>query len=211
MRWDPAQFGGVQQVTVPSGRLWKPDVILYEIAGLEDYDRSTQVSITHEGWVEQWQPRLLESSCPLNLFHFPLDTHTCNLTFMSQAHTVGEVDLYWGPGIRSGQGDVSFSRGEWELTSLSVPTNPQQQSLCNRPSVRVQVTVRRRPLLYVVMLLLPTSVLMLLDLLSLLIPAYLKQRLSVTVTIFTGHFIFLITIFTLFPPFTIKLPLIGEC
>ncbi|XP_041961123.1 5-hydroxytryptamine receptor 3A-like [Alosa sapidissima] len=208
LRWDPSMFGGVQQVTVASERLWRPDVILFEIAGMEDYDRSPQVSISHDGWVEQYQPRLLESSCPLNLFHFPLDTHICNLTFISQAHTEGEVELYWGPGISGGQGDVSFSRGEWELTSLTVHTNPRRRKPNNRPSISAQVTVRRRPLLYVVMLLLPTSLLILLDLLSFLIPAYLKQRLSVTATIFTGHFIFLIAIFTLFPPFSIKLPLI---
>ncbi|KAL2086304.1 hypothetical protein ACEWY4_017363 [Coilia grayii] len=234
LRWDPGQFGGVQQVTLPADKLWRPDLILYEIAGLEDYDRSTQLSVTHNGWVEQYQPRLLETSCPLNLFHFPLDTHTCNLTFMSQTHTVGEMELYWGPGMSDGWEDTSFSRGEWELIAISaITSHPQQrthghptlraqweliaisaitshpqQRTHDHPTLRAQVTVRRRPLLYVVMLLLPTALLMLLDLLSFLIPAYLKQRLSVTATIFTGHFLFLIAVFTLFPPFTTKLPLI---
>ncbi|XP_063044463.1 5-hydroxytryptamine receptor 3A-like [Engraulis encrasicolus] len=118
------------------------------------------------------------------------------------------MDLHWGPGITRVQGDSFFSRGEWELTSISIPTSSQHSTAHQRPTIKAQVTVRRRPLLYVVMLLLPTAVLMLLDLLCFLIPIYLKQRLSVMATIFTGHFLFLIAIFTLFPPFTTKLPLI---
>ncbi|XP_066507103.1 5-hydroxytryptamine receptor 3A-like [Hoplias malabaricus] len=204
LRWDSSQYGGVHKVTVPANRIWLPDIILYETANVDEDPQSRSVSVTNDGWVELQQPRLLESSCPLNLYHFPLDQQTCNLTFLSQSHTAMEVELYWGRRER----DRVFSRGEWEILSLSVPPHIQPIPHFNTSAIRVQVTVRRSPLLYLVTLLLPSALVLVLDLLAFLIPVYLKQRLSVMAAVYTGHFIFIITIFTLFPPFTLQLPLI---
>ena len=27
--WDPAEYGGVQQLHVPSDHIWRPDIVLY--------------------------------------------------------------------------------------------------------------------------------------------------------------------------------------
>ncbi|KAG9262732.1 5-hydroxytryptamine receptor 3A-like [Astyanax mexicanus] len=204
LSWNSSQYGGVLRVTVPAQSIWLPDIILYETATTDEEQRSSYVSATDGGWVELQQPRLLESSCPLNLYHFPLDQHTCNLTFLSQSHTAMEVEVFWGRRER----DSVFSRGEWEIISLAVPPDLQSIPHFNTSTIRVQVTVRRSPLLYVVTLLLPSALMLVLDLLAFLIPVHLKQRLSVMATVYTGHFIFIITVFTLFPPFTQQLPLI---
>ncbi|KAI4900955.1 hypothetical protein NFI96_025295 [Prochilodus magdalenae] len=204
LQWDPSQYGGVQRVTIPAHRIWLPDIILYEMANIDEESQYSRVSVTNDGWAELQKPRLLESSCPLNLYHFPLDQHTCNLTFLSQSHTVTEVEVYWGRKEK----DSVFSRGEWEILSLSVPPHLQPVPHFNTSTIRVQVTVRRSPLLYMVTLLLPSALMLVLDLLAFLIPVYLKQRLSVMAAVYTGHFIFIITVFTLFPPFTLQLPLI---
>lgn len=29
LRWNPKQFGGVEFIRVPSNRIWKPDIVLY--------------------------------------------------------------------------------------------------------------------------------------------------------------------------------------
>ncbi|XP_069050238.1 5-hydroxytryptamine receptor 3A-like [Lepisosteus oculatus] len=213
LSWEPALYHGVRQVSVPVKELWIPDISVHEIAGENSLPRSHLVSVSHLGQVEQIQPHLLVSSCPLDLHHFPLDRHTCNLTFGSLAHTWEEVRVQLSPQfVEIGRNwDRSFSQGEWELVSLTVP-GPTSSILSKSPSntstVRVQVTVRRRPLLYLVTLLLPSSFLLLLDGLAFLIPPYYKQRLSVKTTIFTGHFIFIFMVFSLFPPFRGQLPLI---
>ncbi|KAG5854139.1 hypothetical protein ANANG_G00034390 [Anguilla anguilla] len=100
-------------------------------------------------------------------------------------------------------------QGEWEVLSITASSTLQPlPHLLHTSAVRVQVTVRRRPLLYLVTLLLPSSLLLLLDALGFFIPVHLKQRISMKGSIFTGHFIFIISIFTLFPPFTRDMPLI---
>uniref|UniRef100_W5MT39 Neurotransmitter-gated ion-channel ligand-binding domain-containing protein n=1 Tax=Lepisosteus oculatus TaxID=7918 RepID=W5MT39_LEPOC len=209
----PALYHGVRQVSVPVKELWIPDISVHEIAGENSLPRSHLVSVSHLGQVEQIQPHLLVSSCPLDLHHFPLDRHTCNLTFGSLAHTFRPKLKIWLSTVTliPSSFSRSFSQGEWELVSLTVP-GPTSSILSKSPSntstVRVQVTVRRRPLLYLVTLLLPSSFLLLLDGLAFLIPPYYKQRLSVKTTIFTGHFIFIFMVFSLFPPFRGQLPLI---
>ncbi|XP_018603471.2 5-hydroxytryptamine receptor 3A-like [Scleropages formosus] len=212
LSWDPAHHRGVRRVNLPEEKLWVPDVVLAEMAGYETTPRATQVSVSHLGRVEQWKPRLLQSRCPLDLYKFPLDTHTCNLTFGLLTHSYEEVQVDWASHLQEGwrEWDWTFSVGEWELVSLTVLPYHQATWSLNTSAVRVQVTVRRQPLLYLVTLLLPSSLLLVLDLLAFFIPPYLKQRLSVKATIFTGHFIFIITIFTFFPPFTRDLPLIGQ-
>ncbi|MBN3324497.1 5HT3A protein, partial [Atractosteus spatula] len=226
LSWDPALYHGVRQVSVPVKELWIPDISVHEIAGENSLPRSHLVSVSHLGQVEQIQPHLLVSGCPLDLHHFPLDRHTCNLTFGSLAHTyLNELfntsHLFWLSTVTLipfsfsliPRSSLSFSQGEWELVSLTVPgptSSILSKSHSNTSTVRVQVTVRRRPLLYLVTLLLPSSFLLLLDGLAFLIPPYYKQRLSVKTTIFTGHFIFIFMVFSLFPPFRGQLPLIGE-
>ncbi|KAL4648721.1 5-hydroxytryptamine receptor 3A-like [Arapaima gigas] len=210
LSWDPAHHHGVRRVTLPAEKLWVPDVILAEMVGYEEPPRSAQVSVSHLGQVEQWNPRLLQTSCPLDLYNFPLDQHTCNLTFGLLTHSREEAQVDWTPQLKEGwrEWDWTFSMGEWEVTSLTVLPFRQITWSLNNSAIRVQVTVRRQPLFYLVTLLLPSSLLLVLDLLAFFIPPYLKQRLSVKATIFTGHFIFIVTIFTFFPPFTRDLPLI---
>lgn len=29
LKWDPAEFGGIKQIRIPSEKVWKPDIILY--------------------------------------------------------------------------------------------------------------------------------------------------------------------------------------
>jgi len=29
LKWDPRLYGGVQQIRVPVGKIWKPDIVLY--------------------------------------------------------------------------------------------------------------------------------------------------------------------------------------
>uniref|UniRef100_W5MT52 Neurotransmitter-gated ion-channel ligand-binding domain-containing protein n=1 Tax=Lepisosteus oculatus TaxID=7918 RepID=W5MT52_LEPOC len=209
----PALYHGVRQVSVPVKELWIPDISVHEIAGENSLPRSHLVSVSHLGQVEQIQPHLLVSSCPLDLHHFPLDRHTCNLTFGSLAHTCKDlcpsVTVLLSPSHSLSLFTVLLSPSH-SLSLFNVLLSPShsQSLFASDILFYCQVTVRRRPLLYLVTLLLPSSFLLLLDGLAFLIPPYYKQRLSVKTTIFTGHFIFIFMVFSLFPPFRGQLPLI---
>ncbi|KAK6493395.1 5-hydroxytryptamine receptor 3A-like [Huso huso] len=211
LRWDPDHYQGVKRLSLPLEELWIPDITVYETVAEDNAPSVRVVYVSHCGLVEYRRPMQITSSCPLDLFHFPLDTQTCNLTFGTlAAHTKRDVKVrltdqfeeFWR------NWDFSALKGEWELLSISVADS--QQPLYNHHSsaVRVQVTVRRRPLFYMVNLILPSALLLLLDVLGYLIPPYYKQRLSYKSTTFTGYFIFILMVFSLFPPFRGSLPLI---
>ncbi|XP_028658679.2 5-hydroxytryptamine receptor 3A-like [Erpetoichthys calabaricus] len=149
---------------------------------------------------------LLSSVCPLNFFSFPLDAQTCNLTFGVLAHSSSQVQVKMGNQLKvsSSQQAVSSLKGEWELLSIQeVKVHFERRS-----AIRVQVTVRRRALFYIVNLIVPSALLMLLDVMGFFLPPSNKQRLTYKATTFIGYFIFILMVFTLFPPFMGPLPLI---
>ncbi|KAG2466080.1 5HT3A protein, partial [Polypterus senegalus] len=161
------------------------------------------VYVSHDGQVELLRMQLLSSMCPLNFYNFPLDAQTCNLTFGVLAHN-----------------STFHSSGPFHLNFLTVSTftvlsrnthwclSHDRDSFCMFSGF--QVTVRRRALFYIVNLIVPSALLMLLDVMGFLLPPSNKQRLTYKATTFIGYFIFILMVFTLFPPFMGPLPLIGE-
>ncbi|KAK9884955.1 hypothetical protein WA026_009191, partial [Henosepilachna vigintioctopunctata] len=35
LKWDPKEYGGVEMLHVPSDHIWRPDIVLYNNAGMD--------------------------------------------------------------------------------------------------------------------------------------------------------------------------------
>lgn len=112
-RWDPAEYGGVTELYVPSEHIWLPDIVLYNKwvatavnAGprqsncgfsLSSADGEyvvttmTKAVLHHTGKVVWSPPAIFKSSCEIDVRYFPFDQQTCFMKFGSWTYDGDQV------------------------------------------------------------------------------------------------------------------------
>uniref|UniRef100_A0A3Q3RKS3 5-hydroxytryptamine (serotonin) receptor 3B n=1 Tax=Mastacembelus armatus TaxID=205130 RepID=A0A3Q3RKS3_9TELE len=204
--WDPEEFDGVSEISLSSDAIWIPDVILSEFVDEGKSPPIPYVYVNSSGSVKNYRPMQVVLACSLEMYAFPFDKQNCSLTFRSWLHSVKEIDLaLW----RSAEAIANDKRefmndGEWEL--LSIPSHYCTSLLSFR---LIQVLIRRRPLLYVVGLLIPSIFLMLVDVISFYLPLNSGTRIVFKISILLGYTVFRVNLTDEMPATAVRTPLIG--
>ncbi|CAB1352379.1 unnamed protein product [Coregonus sp. 'balchen'] len=205
------EFDGITEISLSSDAIWVPDLIISEFVDVGESPAIPYVYVNSSGMVKNNKPIQVVSACDLELYAFPFDKQNCTLTFRSWLHSVSEVNLtLWRSAEEIANDQKSFmDDGEWEL--LSVPSRYWQLRLDNRDYAHIQfnVLIRRRPLLYVVSLLIPSIFLMLVDIISFYLPPNSGTRITFKTSILLGYTVFRVNLMNEMPATTIRTPLIG--
>uniref|UniRef100_A0A3Q1ELR0 5-hydroxytryptamine receptor 3A-like n=1 Tax=Acanthochromis polyacanthus TaxID=80966 RepID=A0A3Q1ELR0_9TELE len=199
--WDPDECDGVTRVSLPVKQLWSPDIIVYEVD--DDVSQACPyVYANHTGHI-RWDRMLrLVSACNLEIFSFPFDVQNCTFTFGSYMHT---RDVRVSPALTFKEMSRNSKRyleasGEWELVDILGETSILQFGIDEWDIITFwQVVIKRRPVLYVVNLLIPSSFLMLIDILSFYLPPHSVDRASFKMTLILGYTVFLLIMNDLLP------------
>ncbi|XP_017575374.1 5-hydroxytryptamine receptor 3B [Pygocentrus nattereri] len=209
--WDPEEFDGITEISLSSDAIWVPDVIISEFVDEGKSPVIPYVYVNSSGIVKNYKPIQVVSACDLEIYAFPFDKQNCTLTFRSWLHSVSEVDLaLW----RSAEVIANDTRefmndGEWEL--LSIPSLYWKMNLADRDYAHIQfnLLIRRRPLLYVVSVLIPSIFLMVVDVTSFYLPPNSGTRITFKTSILLGYTVFRVNLMDEIPATAIKTPLIG--
>ncbi|KAL7853893.1 hypothetical protein AOLI_G00207370 [Acnodon oligacanthus] len=211
LMWDPEEFDGITEISLSSDAIWVPDVIISEFVDEGKSPVIPYVYVNSSGIVKNYKPIQVVSACDLEIYAFPFDKQNCTLTFRSWLHSVNEVDLaLW----RSAEVIANDTRefmndGEWEL--LSIPSHYWKMNLADRDYAHIQfnLLIRRRPLLYVVSVLIPSIFLMVVDVTSFYLPPNSGTRITFKTSILLGYTVFRVNLMDEIPATAIKTPLIG--
>uniref|UniRef100_H3B7V8 Neurotransmitter-gated ion-channel ligand-binding domain-containing protein n=1 Tax=Latimeria chalumnae TaxID=7897 RepID=H3B7V8_LATCH len=219
--WDPVDFDGMERIALPVEFLWRPDFYFYEFIGPGHMgeDASPHVPylyVNHNGVVTYVVPSKLVTSCHLDVFYFPFDTHTCTLTIGPYLSIVNDITM----GHHSTPQELFLKSlehikesGEWELTDFDSEllsflyqeiVNPDEWAM-----MIYTVKIRRRPTHYLVNLLIPSALLMLIEILSFFLPAHSTDRSIFKVTVLLGYTVFLLFVNDILPNNSGGTPLIG--
>uniref|UniRef100_A0A182VMD7 Neurotransmitter-gated ion-channel ligand-binding domain-containing protein n=1 Tax=Anopheles merus TaxID=30066 RepID=A0A182VMD7_ANOME len=91
-KWDPAEYGGVTELYVPSEHIWLPDIVLYNNADGEYVVTTLTKAILHyTGKVIWTPPAIFKSSCEIDVRYFPFDQQTCFMKFGSWTYDGNQV------------------------------------------------------------------------------------------------------------------------
>ncbi|CAL8253072.1 unnamed protein product [Merluccius merluccius] len=188
------------------------NIIVYEFVDDDVSQACPYVYLNYTGHI-RWDRMLrLVSSCNLEIFSFPFDVQNCTFTFGSYMHTIRDVRV--SPALTFEEMSGNSKRyleasGEWELVVILGETSILQFGIDEWDIITFWVVIKRRPVLYVVNLLIPSSFLMLIDILSFYLPPHSVDRASFKMTLILGYTVFLLIMNDLLPSTANGTPIIG--
>ncbi|XP_065119444.1 5-hydroxytryptamine receptor 3C-like [Paramisgurnus dabryanus] len=154
----------------------------------------------------------LTTTCKMDLYNFPFDIQICNLTLQSLTYTEDQLQL-------TEDGDKDFTaleskkvfqtEGEWKLISINTTTTYSETLWINRSRSTFEITIRRRPLLYIINLIFPVFCVLVLDVVSFFIKASVAEKLGFKVTLLLASSVLLLILHDKLPSTSEKIPLIG--
>ncbi|XP_071764164.1 5-hydroxytryptamine receptor 3A [Centroberyx gerrardi] len=210
--WDPDKCDGVTRISLPVKQLWSPDIIVYEFVDDDVSQACPYVYVNHTGHI-RWDRMLrLVSACNLEIFSFPFDVQNCTFTFGSYMHTIRDVRV--SPALTFEEMSGNSKRyleasGEWEVVVILGEASILRFGIDEWDIITFWVVIKRRPVLYVVNLLIPSSFLMLIDILSFYLPPHSVDRASFKMTLILGYTVFLLIMNDLLPSTANGTPIIG--
>uniref|UniRef100_T1KYX4 Neurotransmitter-gated ion-channel ligand-binding domain-containing protein n=1 Tax=Tetranychus urticae TaxID=32264 RepID=T1KYX4_TETUR len=193
LTWNSSDYGGLTSLRIPSSRIWKPDLLLYNSADPRfDSTYPTNLVVQSNGSIFYLPPGVFTSTCKIDITWFPFDDQLCKLKFGSWSHDMSQVDL----DVISNQGDLStyIENGEWILLGILGRRNKVLYRCCADPFTDVTYTIhiRRRTLYYGINLIIPCLIISSMTLLGFTLPPDSGEKLTLGVTILLSMTVFLL-------------------
>ncbi|ESN98444.1 hypothetical protein HELRODRAFT_84500 [Helobdella robusta] len=224
LKWDPADYSGLNKLHVPPQDLWIPDIVLYNNAdGNYEVTLMTMVSIHSDGRVRWEPPVVYKSSCPIDVEFYPFDEQRCSFKFGSwtydgfqekrikhQANKTTNVCLY----VYSGSIDLrDFTESvEWDLLKVPGRRNQKYYTCCVEPftDITFSIFIRRKTLFHTVNLIIPCVSITCLTVLVFYLPSDSGEKISLCISILLSLTVFFLLLAEIIPPTSLVIPLIGK-
>uniref|UniRef100_A0A673UJ20 5-hydroxytryptamine receptor 3C n=1 Tax=Suricata suricatta TaxID=37032 RepID=A0A673UJ20_SURSU len=184
--WDPEKCGAISKLTVTIENLWLPDIFIVESTDVDQTPEGLSTYVTNDGHI---------------VYNKPM-RQNCTLTFSSFLYTVENMVLgmekeMWE--IADMSRDIVRTQGEWEFLGIDKATPKMSVGSSLFYQIMFYVAIRRRPSLYVISLLVPSSFLISIDALSFYLPPESKNRAPLKITLLLGYNVFLLMTNKLLP------------
>uniref|UniRef100_A0A8R1DHC1 Uncharacterized protein n=1 Tax=Caenorhabditis japonica TaxID=281687 RepID=A0A8R1DHC1_CAEJA len=208
LAWNPADYGNISNLHVPSDRVWLPDIVLFNNAdGNYEVSFKSNVFVDHHGDVTWVPPAMFKSSCRIDVEWFPFDEQCCTLVFGSWTYNSEEVRLHWYNNIQAVQlHDYSYS-GIWDV--IDVPGQLVLKPDTKENKMVFNVVIRRKTLFYTVILIIPTVLMAFLSVMAFYLPVDSGEKVSLTISLLLALVVFLLLVSKILPP-TSNIPLMGK-
>ncbi|XP_016073509.1 PREDICTED: 5-hydroxytryptamine receptor 3C-like [Miniopterus natalensis] len=202
IRWNPEECGGIRKLSIATDNLWIPDIFIKEFMDIDQTPTGLMAYVTSEGYIRYDKPMKVTSICNLDIFYFPFDEQNCTLTFSSFIYTVETLVLGLMKEVQeisNTSQNVMQNKGEWTLLDIHQRKVKMTMGTNQYDEIIFYVAIRRRPNLYVINLLVPSSFLIVIDSLSFYLPAESEIRPPFKMTLLLGYNVFLLMMSNLLP------------
>ena len=188
LSWNTSDYDGVGVVEMPVDSIWVPHVYITNSLDTKSLLADALiVSVYHNGTVQKYLDRIVETTCVMDLEKYPYDTQNCPLLFY-YLHPPSSMELCVESFLlkTSASKSLSFS-SEWHLDTQKVQIVSGFEDL-KYPSVSLKV--RRKTTFYTVCLVLPMVLMSFMNTLVFLVPLQSGEKVSFLVSIFVSTSVF---------------------
>ncbi|XP_060889753.1 5-hydroxytryptamine receptor 3A-like [Labrus mixtus] len=211
LSWDEQECG-TKRVSIPREHLWIPDIVITEFMDEDVSPRTPYVYLYNTGLVHDDKPLRVVNTCQLVIYTFPFDMQNCSFTFQPFLHFAQDITLIQSrtaEEILKESLKVLKTKGEWELIDIKAALSTLQITEGRFSEIKFYLILRRRPVIYVVNLLIPSCFLVTVDLFSFFLPPHSVDRGSFKMTLILGYTVFLLIMNDLLPVTGETTPLIN--
>ncbi|KAM9315930.1 acetylcholine receptor subunit gamma-like [Gastrophryne carolinensis] len=221
LSWDPKEYGGIEVTRIPSTMVWLPDVGLENnVDGTFDIALYANTLVSYDGSVYWLPPAIYESSCPVVVTHFPFDWQNCSMVFQSKTYSASEIELLLtvkeeGPIEWIEIDPEAFTEnGEWAIKHMPAKKIIDQRLTpddINYQSIVFYLIIQRKPLFYVINIIVPCVLISFVSVLVYFLPAKAGgQKCTVSINILLAQTVFLFLIAKKIPETSTAVPLIVK-
>lgn len=184
--WTPATYNGITSILVPQNDIWRPDITLDNgMASKTGLGKKfIQATVANDGKVT-WSPyEVFQTSCSIDISHFPFDTQRCEIRFITWMNDDTKVKLNIGSG---GFYTSNFEEnGKWKVDSMS----SSSETVDGKTTLLFTLNLRRKSSFYVLFLLLPAVLLSVLNVFVFVLPAGSGEKTGYTIAVFLSYALF---------------------
>ncbi|XP_028416049.1 neuronal acetylcholine receptor subunit alpha-5-like [Dendronephthya gigantea] len=189
LKWNPAEYGGINSVHVDHDLFWFPDVAVFNEAGFESeivilhHRLRTKMVITKDGYCTWQAPVTLNSYCTLDLTDFPFDEQKCPIQIGSWTHPGEKINMTYSD--RNADLSHYITSGEWILQSatLSQDFGYYKPEISPHPYITLSLKIQRRPDYYKNQMIIPLILVTSLAIYSFILPLNIEAQISIVLTI----------------------------
>ncbi|XP_058902725.1 acetylcholine receptor subunit epsilon isoform X2 [Kogia breviceps] len=222
LNYSKGDFGGLEILRVPSELVWLPEIVLENnIDGQFGVAYEANVLVSEGGYVSWLPPAIYRSICAMEVTYFPFDWQNCSLVFRSQTYNAEEVELVFAvddDGVTISNIDIDTEayteNGEWAIDFCPGVIRRHDRGSNDGPGdteVIYTLIIRRKPLFYVINIIVPCVLISGLVLLAYFLPAQAGgQKCTVSINVLLAQTVFLFLIAQKIPETSLSVPLLGR-
>lgn len=193
LTWTPSDYGGITYLYTPQTDIWKPDITLQNgFTEIKELGSSFILTKVENNGIVTWKPYVVfETKCDVDMRYFPFDDQKCPIKFVLWTSTSSDVIVQTSEkGVHLKNQD---SNGQWYIRTVSGENNE------GKTEVTFYVDLRRKPLFFVITILVPVVFLSLLNVFVFVLPADSGEKIGYSITVFLAFAIYLTIVSTELP------------
>ncbi len=171
-----------------------------------------EVTIRHDGTCI-WEPaQQYHSRCPVDVRMYPFDTQTCKLVFGTWSYSEDLLNLTLNDYAESTLLEAIETNVEWDVVGTKVYRESETYDCCLEvySLVVYELTMRRKPLFYIVHIMIPAGLLAVLVLLVFIVPPESGEKMSMALTLLLSYSVLILIVSDNVPPSSQGVPFIGK-
>ncbi|XP_067890673.1 acetylcholine receptor subunit alpha [Heterodontus francisci] len=212
LRWNPANYGGIKRIWLPSSDIWLPDIVLYNNAdGDFAIVHMTKVLLEYTGKIVWTPPAIYKSYCEIIVTYFPFDQQNCSIKLGIWTYDGTRVAIF----PESDRPDLStfMESGEWVMKDYRGWKHRVYYTCCpDTPylDITYHFIMQRLPLYFVVNVIIPCLLFSFLTGLVFYLPTDSGEKMTLSISVLLSLTVFLLVIVELIPSTSSAVPLIGK-
>ncbi|OAF68346.1 Acetylcholine receptor-like protein cup-4 [Intoshia linei] len=209
--WNNTEYKNIKEINIPQKFAWKPDIVVSNFAG-GNFGQSyeTTLIINSNGWVLWMYPIKVKTYCTYDVYRFPFDLQSCNITLISWTHNGYQLNLSYSEEFPN---SIYYRNeyNEWAVTSIKTTRNVLYYACCKEPYPDVTFTIemKRGSMFYIFYFIMPCLLFYFITIFGFFVPANSGEKITIEITVFLSIVILLLMVSEEMPPVSEYIPVLG--
>ncbi|XP_046560405.1 neuronal acetylcholine receptor subunit alpha-3-like [Haliotis rubra] len=208
LTWKPEDYSGIKFMHPPLTDIWRPKLIVP--VSLEDRDvfkdDTSSLTVYSDGRVAWFPGANFATGCKFDLTLFPFDVQTCQFQFLPVSYFSNELKMISSLVSANTQGYTE--NGEWSIAASRAYINERTFVDSTRSFLYVDIDLERRPMFFVLNVIIPVVVLSFLNIFVFSLPCDCGEKVSYAITCLLSLTVFMSIVSGLLPKSSDNIPMV---